>query len=89
MINTSVVCHRLTNFTDLRICITNSSLDCLPRPIPANECIVLPPMLSPAIPVDAVTAIPLTWFIEPWRLRNVSMIASSKQLFPVPLQCLD
>jgi hypothetical protein len=49
-----------------------------PKPIPAQECNVVPPMLMDAIPVEAVTA----------TLRLVDLktleISRSKTVFPVP-----
>ncbi|KAH9065956.1 hypothetical protein EDB87DRAFT_1594051 [Lactarius vividus] len=49
-----------------------------PKPIPAQECKVVPPMLMDAIPVEAVMA----------TLRHVDlkncMISPSKTVFPVP-----
>ncbi|TFL03623.1 hypothetical protein BDV98DRAFT_504426 [Pterulicium gracile] len=41
----------------MRIFSTKISFSRLPSPTPAKECRVPPPMLTPAIPVDAVMAI--------------------------------
>lgn len=49
-----------------------------PRPMPAQECKVVPPMLTDAIPVDAVTAT-----IQPVDLKK-PMISRSKTVLPVP-----
>ncbi|KAF9243747.1 hypothetical protein BU15DRAFT_42519, partial [Melanogaster broomeanus] len=50
-----------------------------PMPIPAHECNVVPPILTEAMPVEAVTA-SLEWPRPPQTL----MISRSKTDFPVP-----
>ncbi len=49
-----------------------------PRPIPAQECNVVPPMLMDAIPVEAVIAT-----LRPVDSKNC-IISRSKTVFPVP-----
>ena len=49
-----------------------------PKPIPAQECNVVPPMLMDAIPVEAVIA--TLWPVD---LKN-RIISRSKTVFPVP-----
>ncbi|KAF1359774.1 hypothetical protein EJ07DRAFT_22793, partial [Lizonia empirigonia] len=56
MIRTLVRNHRCLALAFRLIFLTRSSAGSLPRPIPAKLCIVTPPMLHAAKPVDAVTA---------------------------------
>lgn len=54
----------------------------VPRPMPAKEWIVIPPILHAAIPVDAVTAIESSFPAN--FLRKAAMISRSRTDFPVP-----
>jgi len=51
MISTLVLAHRLADFLFFLILATNVSGGSVPKPMPANEWIVTPPMLQAAIPV--------------------------------------
>ncbi|KAH6916797.1 hypothetical protein BKA70DRAFT_1090118, partial [Coprinopsis sp. MPI-PUGE-AT-0042] len=57
-----------------------SSAFSLPSPMAAKECMVLPPMLSPAMPVEAVMATSCS--IN--RPRAQEIIARRRTDFPVP-----
>jgi hypothetical protein len=58
------------------IIVSNFSL---PRPMPAKECNVVPPMFTPAIPVEAVTA------SEDEGTPKCSIILRRSTDFPVPV----
>ncbi|KAJ7456630.1 hypothetical protein FB451DRAFT_611332 [Mycena latifolia] len=74
-----VSCQRIRSRNDVLILLARRSLDSLPRPIPANECTVEPPMLRPAIPVDAMTA------TAPGSSAFNAFIISRRRIdFPVP-----
>ncbi|KAI0080063.1 hypothetical protein K474DRAFT_1590717, partial [Panus rudis PR-1116 ss-1] len=60
---------------------TKRSLGSLPRPIPAHECRVHPPMLMDAIPVEAV--MPTSPHSASWDLHHL-IISRSRTDFPVP-----
>lgn len=49
---TFVRSHRLLDFLFFRILVARSSALSIPRPMPAKECIVMPPMLQAAMPAD-------------------------------------
>lgn len=56
MIKTFVFSHRITAFLFFLTLSASFSAVSIPRPIPANECIVIPPMLQAAIPVNVIGA---------------------------------
>ncbi|KAI0047667.1 hypothetical protein FA95DRAFT_1492219 [Auriscalpium vulgare] len=54
MIKLCTVIHRRRNRVTFQIFSISFSRDASPRPIPAHECSVTPPMFKAAMPVDAV-----------------------------------
>lgn len=75
------------HFSCPRILPTSLSTDSCPRPVPAQECRVTPPILTAAIPVDAV--MPTLHEPESSQFggleRTVRIISRSKIDFPVPI----
>jgi hypothetical protein len=79
IIKVEVSSHLFRTKYDFFIRRASTSADSLPKPIPANECTVLPPMLRPAIPVEAVMAMD-----SGKRSRSKRMISRRRTDFPVP-----
>ena len=78
MMSVFIPCHRSLYFLEKYIRLARSFADSFPSRIPDHECMVLPPMLRPAIPVEAVIA---TLADGP---PSVFMISRSRTDFPVP-----
>lgn len=82
MISVLTVRHRFTTFSNFdcpSILPTNFLTGSLPKPIPAQECKVVPPMLTAAIPVLAVIA-----NVSEAQPPHDRMISRSSTDFPVP-----
>lgn len=83
MIKTEVPRQRCDSFLEKAILSASFSAGSFPRPIPAQEWTVLPPILRPAIPVDAVTAIE-----SPYGLK-ILIISRKRTDFPVPVRMFE
>ncbi|KAF8267803.1 hypothetical protein EI94DRAFT_1729461 [Lactarius quietus] len=82
MMRTLVRFHLELAFLFFLIFETSASALSIPRPIPANEWIVTPPMLQAAMPVEAVTA--TASGVLTYSLRRVLMISRRRTDLPVP-----